>query len=411
MSATLELYLLIAVVVAAAKAAGWASSRVGQPAVLGELLVGLLLGPTAINLLHVPGLDHPVAGQTLSELANLGVLFLMFVAGMEVDASALRRTGRVSILAGTLGVVLPILVCGAIGLAAGMDYQHALVLGLTMGATSVSISAQTLIELGVLQTSVGVGLLGAAVADDVLVIVLLSLSIALLTGGGGGALGVLWLLVRMALFFGVVGLGGRWLLPRIASRVARLPVSEGVVAFAVVVALLLGWAAEEVGGVAAITGAFLAGLLFGRTTVRAAIERGMHTLTYALLVPIFFVSIGLQLDARALGNVGILFLVAISFAAILSKLLGSGLGALAGGFGLRDAARLGIGMVSRGEVGLIVVAVALESGLADESVLSVVVVVVLVTTIVTPVLLRALYPRPAPARTGDAQPERSVPRT
>jgi Kef-type K+ transport system membrane component KefB len=240
---------------------------------------------------------------------------------------------------------------------------------------------------------VGIALLGAAVVDDVLVILLLSLFIAFVGGGEGGVLAILWVVARMGLFLALAAWLGARFIPRLATLVDRLPISEGVLALVIVVTLLFSWGAEFLGGIAAITGAFLAGLLFARTPLRLQIEAGIHTLAYSWLVPIFFVSIGLGANARALGAGGWPFALAIVGVALISKVLGGGLGARLGGFSNKEALRLGIGMTSRGEVGLIVAAIAQEAGLIDESVFASVVIMVLVTTLLTPIMLRAVYPK------------------
>ncbi|MGD8398843.1 MAG: cation:proton antiporter, partial [Anaerolineae bacterium] len=360
---------------------------------LGELLAGLLLGPTLLDLLHWPLFGSGHLAETVHHLAHLGVLLLMFVAGLEVDFEAMVRSGRPAVLSGVLGVVAPVLLGMAVALPFGFDGQQAFVLGLVLAATSVSISAQTLLELKVLRSRVGIALLGAAVVDDVLVILLLSLFVALAGGGGAGPLAVVWVVARMGLFLALAAWLGSWLIPRLIALIDRLPISEGVMALTIVVVLLFSWGAEFLGGIAAITGAFLAGLLFARTPLRLQIEAGVHTVAYSWLVPIFFVSIGLDANARTLGAGGWPFTLAIIAVAVVSKLLGSGLGARLGGFSRKEALRVGIGMTSRGEVGLIVVTIAQEAGLVDESVFASVVIMVLATTLLTPIMLRAVYPK------------------
>jgi Kef-type K+ transport system membrane component KefB len=392
MDPLLQFLLALAIIVVVAKGSGYLSTRLGQPAVLGELLVGLILGPTVLNMLHWPVFSDEHLGETLNHLAHLGVLFLMFMAGLEVDLEGMIRAGRPAVLAGVAGVIAPVVLGMAAALPFGFDLQRGLFLGLVLAATSVSISAQTLMELRVLRTRVGVALLGAAVVDDVLVILFLSIFVALAGGSGGGVVAVLWVLVKMAAFLGLaIWLGAR-IIPRLGSLVDRLPISEGVMALAIVVTLLYAWAAEALGGVAAITGAFLAGLLFARTPLRHHIEARMHTLAYSWLVPVFFVSIGLAANARALGLGGLPFALLIVVVAVLSKVLGCGIGAWLGGFSNSEALRLGVGMTSRGEVGLIVASVGLNAGLIGEKVFASMVLMILATTLLTPVMLRALYP-------------------
>jgi len=400
-----QFLLALAIIIVAAKGAGYLSTRLGQPAVLGGLLAGLILGPTVLDMLHWPIFSDSHLGETIHHLAHLGVLLLMFIAGLEVDFKAMVRAGRPAVLAGTLGVVSPIALGLVAALPFGFDLQQSLLIGLVLGATSVSISAQTLMELGVLRSRVGVALLGAAVIDDVLVILFLSLFIALVGGGGGGIVAVLWVLAKMIAFLGLVTWLGARFIPPLVALIDRLPISQGVIALAITVTLLFSWGAEFLGGVAAITGAFLAGLLFARTPLRRHIEAGMRTLAYSWLVPIFFVSIGLEVNARTLGRGGLPFALTIVGIAVLSKVLGGGIGARLGGFSNSEALRLGVGMTSRGEVGLIVASVGLGAGLIGEDVFASVVLMVLATTLLTPIMLRALYPKtagqPEPAQIPD----------
>ena len=394
MSAYLQLALALTIIIFAAKAAGYLSTRLGQPAVLGELLVGLLLGPTALDMIHWPMFSYAHLGETIAHLAELGVIFLMFMAGLEVNLGQLRRTGKVSALAGTLGVIFPVLMGWGTAILFGLGLSSGLFIGLILAATSVSISAQTLIELKVLRSREGVALLGAAVFDDVLVILFLSIFIALIPGtGSSGLSGVAWVVVRMGLYLGLATLAGIRLIPRLAERVAGLPISQGLMAAVLITTLFYAWAAEAWGGMAPITGAFIAGLLFGRTRFIERIGAGMHVLAYALFVPIFLVNIGLKVNVRELGASSWLFVIVICLVAVLSKILGSGLGAQLAGFSTLEALRLGTGMVSRGEVGLIFASVGLAEGLIGPEVFATIVITIIFTTLVTPPMLRALFAR------------------
>ena len=392
MSSFLQLSLALVIIILAAKAGGWISVRLRQPAVLGELLAGLVLGPTVIDLLHLPLFDPKVLEETVFDLAELGVVLLMFVAGMEVDLREMTRAGRVAVLGGILGVVVPLIMGAVAALPFGYQGHAALFVGIILTATSVSISAQTLLELSVLRTREGIALLGAAVVDDVLVIVVLSIFLAL-AGGAVGIGAVAIVIVNMLLYLALAGALGWFMLPRLARWVDRQPISEGLAAMALVSALLFAWAAEVVGGLAAITGAFIAGVGLGRSTLRDKIEQKMHTITYAFLVPIFFVSIGLEANAREITGPALPFLVVLFVVAVASKLIGAGLGARLSGFTTREALRVGIGMISRGEVGLIVASVGIREGIIPQEVFSVVVILILLTTLITPILLRAVFPR------------------
>jgi Kef-type K+ transport system membrane component KefB len=393
MSIFLQLAFLIAVILLAAKAAGYLSVRLGQPSVLGELLVGILLGPSLLNLLHLPFIEGEKLGETIKELGELGVLLLMFIAGLELHLDELTRNTKVSAFSGIMGVLTPVALGTGTALLFGFQLDSAFFLGLTLGATSVSISAQTLMELRVLRTRVGLGLLGAAVFDDVMIILLLSIFLAVISGGTN-AVGILLILVRMILFLAVSTSFGLYVLPRLVRVTRRLPISQGVLSLAVVILLFYGVAAEVVGGMAAITGSFLAGLMFARCEEKERLEQGVSALAYGLFVPIFFVSIGLAVNIRDLQAEVLLLTAAIIVVAILSKFLGSGLGARWAGFTWRESWQLGAGMVSRGEVGLIVANVGIGAGLVSGSEFSAIVGMVLATTIVTPPMLRALFAEP-----------------
>lgn len=395
MSVFLQLAFLIAVILLAAKAAGYLSVRLGQPSVLGELLVGILLGPSLLNLLHLPFIEGEVLGETIKELGELGVLLLMFIAGLELHLEELTRNTKVSAFAGIIGVFLPVVLGAGTGLLFDMTWDSALFLGLTLGATSVSISAQTLMELKVLRTRVGLGLLGAAVFDDVMVILLLSIFLAVIAGGTS-VVGILLILLKMILFLAVSVGFGLYALPKLVRATAELPISQGVLSLAVVILLFYGIAAEVVGGMAAITGSFLAGLMFARCEVKERLERGVSALAYGFFVPIFFVSIGLAINLRDLESSALLLSAVIILVAIASKFFGSGLGARWAGFEWREAWQLGAGMVSRGEVGLIVANVGVSAGLVNSSEFSAIVGMVLASTIVTPPMLRALFAQPKP---------------
>jgi Kef-type K+ transport system membrane component KefB len=390
MSPLLQLLLALVIVISGAKLAGLLSARLGHPAVLGELLAGLVLGPTLLNMFGWPFFTSAHLQDTVFELAELGVILLMFIAGLEIDLAEMRKTGRVALLVGVLGVMTPLALGFGAALPFGYDTQKALFIGVLLTATSVSISAQTLLELGRLRSRVGLVLLGAAVIDDVLVILLLSLFVAL-AGGGGSVVDLLVIVARMALFLAGAVMLGLWLFPRLLGRVARWPVSQPVLSTALVITLLLAWSAELVGEVAAITGAFLAGMLFARTRYRHDIEEGTSRMAYSFFVPIFFASIGLHTNARLLDGSLIWLTLLICAVAIISKLIGCGLGARLAGMSTRESIQVGTGMISRGEVGLIVASVGISNGIIGQELFAVTVVMVLATTLATPLLLRLVF--------------------
>jgi Kef-type K+ transport system membrane component KefB len=396
MSPFLQLVLALVIIITGAKVCGWLANRLRQPAVLGELLAGVLLGPSVLNLLNWSALanerDPHLLTETVFQLAELGVICLMLLAGLEIDPREMRRAGRVAALAGVSGVIGPLVLGGLVALPFGYQGQAAIFVGVILTATSVSISAQTLLELGKLRSREGLALLGAAVVDDVLVILLLSVSTAVASGGASPS-AVLTILLKMLVYLSATLLLGIFVLPRLAEWVHGQPISQGLAALVLVTALLFAWSAEVFGGLAAITGAFIAGIGFGRSHLREEIERDMRTITYAFLVPIFFVSIGLKTDIRLLTGADLWFALALVLVATVSKIVGCGLGARLGGFTLQESLRVGIGMISRGEVGLIVATVGVDAGLIKTELFSVVTVIVVVTTLITPLLLRLTFMR------------------
>ncbi|MCX7668893.1 MAG: cation:proton antiporter [Anaerolineae bacterium] len=396
MTPFLQLIFALMIIIAAAKAGGWIAVRLRQPAVLGELLIGVVLGPSLFDLLHWSLLLNPAEPHLLSEeifeLAELGVVCLMFLAGLEVEVDEMRRAGRVAVLSGVSGVIAPLLLGALAALPFGYRGNAAFFAGIILTATSVSISAQTLFELDALRSREGVALLGAAVVDDVLVILLLSVFLALSDSSAGlTAIGLV--LLRMLLYLAGALAVAFFVLPRLVEWVDLQPISEGLIALILVATLTFAWSAEVIGGLAAITGAFVAGVGLSRSHLRGEIARGMHAITYAFLVPIFFVSIGLKTDTHLLAGPNILFAAVMVLVAIVSKVIGCGTGARLAGFTNREALRVGLGMISRGEVGLIVASVGVNAGIIEPDLFAIVTIIVLVTTLVTPLFLRQAFAR------------------
>ncbi len=410
MSPFLQLAFELVVILLAAKAAGYLSMRLGQPSVLGELVAGVLLGPSLVNILGLPFIHSPSLGDTLNELSELGVLLLMFLAGLELHLSELAGNRKVSLLASFGGLCVSIGLGWAVGRLFGMGQVPALLLGIGLGATSVSISARTLMELGILRSRVGLSLLGAAVVDDVLSILVFSIFLAV-TSGASGVGGLVWIALRMLLFLSAATAFGWWVLPRLSRWVVGLHLSQGPLAFAVVMLLVYGLAAELVGNMAALIGTFLAGLMFARTPEKGLIEQGLNALAHGLFIPIFFINIGLSVDLRSLQLGAVWLILAVAAAAIASKLLGAAGGARLGGLNRTEALQLGAGMVARGEVSLIIAAKGSQAGQIDGQAFSAIVVAVLLSTLVTPPLLRAFVKRkeiPEKEKTGqDKIPKRS----
>jgi len=388
----LQLIFAMAIIIAAAKLGGYLSHRLGQPTVAGKVLVGLILGPSLLNFLQWPMFTDSHLGESIVYLAELGVLLLMFTAGLNLHLSDLAESGKVAVLAGTLGFALTLGLGFVLAMAFSFDPRQALFLGLLLAPTSIGISAQTLIELKVLRTRVGVSLLGAAVVDDSLAVLGVSVFLALLGSGSmDGLANGISVLLRMILYLVVASALGIWLVPRLSRIAVKLPVSQGLIAFAFITVLLYAWAAEVLGGMAAIIGAFMAGLFLARSPLKHRIETGFAPLVYGVFVPIFFVSVGLSADVRQLTAGGIGLVVAMCLVVIVSKLLGAGLAGVFGGMRGQETLQLGVGMIPRGEVTLIIATVGITEGLIGVEVFSVAVGIVIVTVLLTPLLLRRAF--------------------
>lgn len=421
MNQQLQLLLLLAMIIGISKCAGHACRRwLRLPAAFGEILAGLLLGPSLINLLSWPIFRQADAAawrmpDLVQALASLGVLLLMFIVGLETRLDRLVSVGKTAFWTAVNGVVLPLgsgVLCAWLF---GYPLLEALFIGAVLTATSVTITAQTLKELGCLQTRESVTILGAAVIDDVLGIVVVAFVIAFSQIHGASSharladslttaiahglhvplapVQLVVILLLIAAFFALALLFGARGFAPLLGRVERWHAAFPVTAVALVSVFLFAFAAEYFGQVAAITGAYLAGVFIGRTHLGEAISRELHPMTYALFVPVFFISIGLGVNARSLAGGDIVFVIMISLVALLSKVIGCGLGARLTGFSSHEAVRVGVGMISRGEVGLIVAALGIESGVITAPVYAALVIMVLVSTVVTPLLLRLAFPR------------------
>jgi len=392
----IELFLALGVIIAGAQLAGAAARRLGQPRVFGELLAGVILGPTLLDMLNWGTFTDPDAlYHTIHQLAEIGVLFLMFSVGLEVHLHELLSVGKVAVFGGLFGALLPLALALPAVVPFGYDTETAIFVGVVLAATSVSISAQTLLELGLLSTKEGIGLLAAAVVDDVLAILILSVVIAVLGSDGGGSAGeIVWILVRMMLYIAGAMAIAWFVLPRVFEWIGQhRELAASVPAFALVMALVFGWSAEALGGIATITGSFIAGLGLSQTSerIKDEIVDAVQRVSYSFLVPIFFVSVGLQTDLTAIESRLLPLAGALLIVAVVSKVVGSGVGAYLGGFNSGEALRLGVCMISRGEVGLIIASLGLTSGLLSDEMFQPVFLVILLTTVLTPPLVRYVF--------------------
>jgi Kef-type K+ transport system membrane component KefB len=362
-----------------AKLMAEAFERMRQPAIVGEILAGILIGPSVLGWL--------TPNELLTALADLGVMFLLFRVGLEVKSSELVRVGGTAMIVAVLGVVAPFFLGWGIMLLWGEPQVEAIFVGAAMVATSVGITAQVLASKGLLDVRASKIILAAAVIDDVLGLLIL----ALVSGLAKGSVNVVELATTALAAIGFTLLVAKWgsqTVGRLVSRVeAKLRVQEAQFALAMVLLFALSVLAVYA-GVAAIIGAFLAGM-----ALADSVGRRVHDLAHGvteLLVPFFLAGIGLHLDVRVFASPSILILALIILvAAVLSKFVGCGLGALRLGWG--DATRVGAGMVPRGEVGMVVAQIGLSLGVISQTVYGVVVFMAVATTLVAPPLLNLTY--------------------
>lgn len=326
----------------------------------------------------------------MTVLAGLGVVVLMFLAGLETDLDMMRSAVRPAFWTASGGVILPMAGGAALSRAAGFTWPEAIFIGTILTATSVSITAQTLMNMNKLRSRVGSTILGAAVIDDVLGLVVLSLVIALVLRSPHtrvGWVGVGETVGRILLFSAAAFLLGPRLIRFLFRQANRLLAPHAAVAVALVICFAFAFLAETLGGMASITGAYLAGLFVAATPTHKEIIADLRAMTNSFFGPLFFVSIGLTINARQLGG-HFVFFILLLLVAIFGKVLGCGAGALWNRFTAKDSLAVGVGMIPRGEVGLITASIGHAAGLVSSEIYSLVVVLVLATTLITPLLLR-----------------------
>jgi Kef-type K+ transport system membrane component KefB len=414
MQPALQLALIIAILLSATKLAASVCGHFGTPPILGELLVGVVLGPGALNLLHMHLFERGGATVALLLLAQIGGYVLMFIAGIETDIDRMREASVTAFLVALSGVIWPFVLGAGVGHLFGLSWTVSCFLGGALTATSVSISARTLMDAGQMSSPEATVILGAAVIDDVMGLFVLAILAASVTTTKGAAFGLAptaseWLqrhfttaadhplLVQMTLItlcvviFFVVAYSAaqRWLDPFIL-QLRRLSATEAVPSCVLALVLVYAIAAEWLGSVAGITGAYLLGYVFAGSEYKSDVERSFYAIGHGLLIPLFFVSIGLSSDYRALSGHWLLMIVVL-FVAAVGKIFGCGLAALGSGMDWVRSLRVGFGMMSRGEVGLIVTAMGASTGIFGRPEVAVMVAVVLLTTLLTPIALRGAF--------------------
>jgi Kef-type K+ transport system membrane component KefB len=408
----MEILYVLLVLLVATRAFGELAVRAGQPALVGELLAGVLIGVVVThNAETFPILADLQDDRVFTALTDLGIFFLMLMAGLELRPRKLAETSGRAVMVAVGGLALPLGLGIAVGAwmlpASDLRSAQSLFLGVALAITAVPVSVGVLISLGRLDTAVGRMIVAAAIVDDVLSLLLLALLTAVLQTGSIPDAATLGAIVgRVALFFALAVPIGLYLLPRLGRRVAALHADEFEFSFLVLAGLAYSVLAEAL-SIHFLIGAFLAGLFFVRRTIDEAVYDDVFAkvsaLTHGFFAPIFFASIGIHLEGGALVATPF-FLLALVLAATVGKLLGAGLPARLGGMSARDSLAVGIGMNARGAVELIVADVAFRAGLFSlpepphpivASLYSAVVITAIVTTLGTPLGLKWLYGRRA----------------
>ena len=365
---TYKFLLDLCLILLSTKVLGLLTRKFSMPQVVGALLAGVILGPGILGII--------TPTDFISDTAEVGVIVLMFCAGMETDVQELKKSGKSALIIALIGVLVPLV--GGYAVAAffnrpGMLESDAscslflqnVFIGVILTATSVSITVETLKELGKLKTRSGNAILGAAVIDDILGIIALTL----ITSMADESVKISIVLLKIIGFFIFVAVAG------------------------FIFCLFMSYAAEQFFGVADITGAYFAGLIISMTQREPYIASRFDVLSYTYLSPIFFASIGLKVSLPEMNGTIVAFAVVLTIVAILTKVVGCGLGAKLCHYKNYQAIRIGVGMISRGEVALIVASKGESLGMMSTAVMGPVVIVVILTTIIAPILLKPVFKR------------------
>lgn len=376
----MNVLLLIVLILMSIKLSGHLATKVGQPAVLGKLLVGIILGPALLNWVE--------PSNIFMEFSEIGVLLLMFLAGLETDIETLKENWKSSISVAVFGIIIPFLSAFVVGEIFRFTLIEAIFLGVLFSATSVSITVQVLKELNVLDTKESATILGAAVVDDILVVTLLALVLSF-SGDSGQSESIFTLLMKKVLFFLIAFVIGKYILPKFLKLFSKLNVTVPLTAAGLIVAFAYAYISESL-GMEGIIGTFLAGLFISNTQFHKEIEETIDPIANGLFVPFFYVSVGLNISFIGVSS-QIGFILVSALVAILSKLFGSYFGSrILGGSKLSSLA-IGSGMVSRGEVALIIATTGLISGVLPEDYYTSVVISIMITTLVAPLLLKYFF--------------------
>ena len=377
----------LAIIILSAKFFGLVARKFKAPQVVGEIIAGLIIGPCLLNLVHI--------SDTISIFAEIGVVLLMFSTGLGTNLKELIKAGPIATLIATVGVAVPLvggtLLYGAFyGFAAvgSPEFYRALFIGTIMTATSVSITVATLQELGHLKSFLGTTIVSAAVIDDVIGIVVLT---CVLGASGGSDTSLVEVLMDTILFFAAAIVIGLIIHKAMLWLDHRNPHTQRITIVSLAFCFAMAYIAEQYFGIADITGAYIAGIVLCSLEDASYIERRVDISSYTLFSPVFFASIGLKTDISGLTPTILLFSVCFVVVALITKIIGCGLAAKVCRFSWPDSLKVGVGMMTRGEVALIVAQKGLGVGVVDSVFFTAVILLIVVSSIITPLVLKGLF--------------------
>ena len=385
----------LAIILLVAKLFGLLARKIHVPQVVGEIIAGLIIGPSVLGLV----------GQTdfLTQMAEIGVILLMFSAGLGTNLKDMIKTGPFACLIAVCGVAVP-LVCGALlysafyGFSAigSPEFYKAVFVGVILTATSVSITVQTLSELGKLKSELGTAIVSAAIIDDIIGIMVLTVVIGIGGSENAGATEIIAVILRSLLFFAFSGVIGFIFYKIFKFLDKKRPHTQRLPIFGLALCMFLAYAAEEYFGVADVTGAFVAGIFLCNIRDAGYIERKMEINSYILFGPVFFAGIGLKTNIHGISTTILLFSVCFVIVALLSKVIGCGLISRICGRSYKESLAVGVGMMTRGEIALIVAQKGLDVGMLDPMFFTPVIILIIVSSVLTPIFLKLLFNEPSP---------------
>lgn len=381
--------LSIALILIFTRIGGIISRKFKMPEVLGALIAGVVLGPIVLNVIQYD--------NNIKLLSNLGVITLMFLAGLETDIQKFKKAGLSSFIIAAAGIILP-LILGTLGsYLFFQNFWQNIFVGVILTATSVSITVETLKELGKLNTKAGINILGAAVIDDILGLILISIVLAAsqtsgVNAGSSKVLSIVYVFIKITVFC-VISIAGIIYIPKYLNKFDKhIKPGREMLTFSIAFAVLVSYISERL-GVASITGAYIAGLMLSSFNHKEYLERNVKAISTGFLSLIFFASVGIEGNLKGINIEVIYITIVMLFIAVVGKLIGCGFAAKLLKMSNSEAVQIGTGMISRGEVAIITANIGLQKGIISEEVFIPTLIVVILTTIITPILLKMSFSR------------------